>query len=126
MSGAGDAAATPSGRVIAKVRALVAPSRQAEVIDALARYDGESPAGRERVQLAILRLSAHRPDEIAGWVAEARRDFRDVLAPAEYPRQGALGFAGMEALDEAGRARVIAEDLAEYQAWLDDTHDGRT
>ncbi len=79
MSGAGDAAATPSGRVIAKVRALVAPSRQAEVIDALARYDGESAAGRERVQLAILRLSAHRPDEIAGWVAEARRDFRDVL-----------------------------------------------
>lgn len=108
-----------SPRVLAKVEALVPETARRAALTALAAYEGDTPAGRERVQLAILRLAAHRPERIPEWVALARQDYRDVLSPAEYPRQHALGFVGMERLDEAERTRVIAEDRAEYEAWLD-------
>ena len=50
-------------------------------------------------------------DRLLVWLDEARKDWRDVLAAAEYPRQA--GFEPDEAPMEA-----IAADLAEYLAWL--------
>ena len=52
--------------------------------------DGASPT---RVQLAVLKLAAGRLDELRREIETARRDYRDVLAPAEYPRYSReIGF----------------------------------
>jgi len=104
--------------VLAKLRALILESERDATLAALDRYRADSPAGRARVQLAILKLVAGRAADVPGWVAQAEQDARDVLAPAEYPRQLRFGFTGWSALPQAERERVIAEDRAEYLAWL--------
>ena len=50
------------------------------------RYERE----RERVQVAILKLSAGSEAKVREYVAAARRDYRDVLFWAEYPEESNL------------------------------------
>ena len=45
---------------------------------------------RERVQVAILKLSAGSEEEVREYVAVAKRDYRDVLFWAEYPEESKL------------------------------------
>ena len=45
---------------------------------------------RERVQLAILKLSAGSEEKVREFVAVAKRDYRDVLFWAEYPEESRL------------------------------------
>ena len=45
---------------------------------------------RERVQLAILKLSDGNEDKLREFVAVAKRDYRDVLFWAEYPEEARL------------------------------------
>ncbi len=45
---------------------------------------------RERVQLAILKLSAGNEEKVREFVAVAKRDYRDVLFWAEYPEEARL------------------------------------
>ncbi len=80
----------------------------ADVADVLALLD-EQP--QMRVQLAVVKHAAGNMDRLLVWLGEARKDWWDVLAAAEYPRQA--GFGPGEAPMEA-----IAADLAEYLAWL--------
>jgi hypothetical protein len=70
------------------------------------------------VQLAILKLSAGGVHRVSELVALARKDFRDVLGPAEYPQQLALGFTGLDRLPDAERRRIQEEDRAQYLEWL--------
>lgn len=59
-----------------------------ELID---RYGVESyERERERVQLAILKLSAASEDKVREYMAVAKRDYRDVLFWAEYPEESRL------------------------------------
>ena len=112
------AAAPTRELVLAKVRALFSASEQEQVLALLDTYEGDTPEGRARVQLAILKLTEGDAERVAGLVDLAARDFRDVLAPVEYPRQTALGFTGVGALSEAEREQVVREDRAQYVAWL--------
>src|SRR6266446_4932918 len=45
---------------------------------------------RERVQLAILKLSEGNEEKLREFVAVAKRDYRDVLFWAEYPEEARL------------------------------------
>lgn len=75
--------------------------------------------GREtaRVQLAALKLSAGRIDRLRHWAHEAEMDWRDVLAPAEYPRACRLP-APLGSLPRDVQRAVYDEDWRQYESWL--------
>jgi hypothetical protein len=105
--------------VVRKVGELFPDSERASMLRLLDRYPGDTPEGRARVQLAILKLAKGQTADLKDWVDVACVDFRDVLASAEYPRQFKLSFVDFDALPAPDRARIVAEDRAEYLAWLD-------
>jgi len=91
------------------------PAERREVKAVLDTYDAAdlSPEAT-RVKLAILKLAGDNRHEIAKYTACARRDFRDVLSWAEYPRQCRQpSMPGGPAKDKVKR-----EDRAEYEHWL--------
>jgi hypothetical protein len=66
-------------------------SSWARVLEWLDSYGVEPYAReRERVQVAILKLSAGSEEEVREYVAVAKRDYRDVLFWAEYPEESRL------------------------------------
>ena len=79
-----------------------------DVADVLALLE-EQP--EMRVQLAVVKNAAGSMDRLLAWLYEARKDWRDVLVAAEYPRQAAYRPG-------QAPAEIIAADLAAYQAWL--------
>src|SRR5438067_3530253 len=83
---------TPSrDEVVAAVEVAFPESNCARVLKLLDSYGVESyERERERVQLAILKLSAGSEEKVREFVAVAKRDYRDVLFWAEYPEEARL------------------------------------
>lgn len=81
--------------------------KRVEAEAVLATYD---EPGAVRIHLAALRLAGSDLAEVRRLLDEARKDFRDVLAWAEYPRQMRQTWStpGAE-----------ADDRGSYEAWLD-------
>ncbi len=78
-------------QVVASVEATFPKSGWARVLDLLDRYGVESyERERERVQVAILKLSAGSEAKVREYVAVAKRDYRNVLFWAEYPEESRL------------------------------------
>ena len=77
--------------VVASVQATFPISSWARALELLDGY-GADPheRERERVQLAILKLSAGSEEKMREYVAVAKRDYRDVLFWAEYPEESRL------------------------------------
>lgn len=104
--------------VIAKIR-RVFPEREADdVLAVLDRYGEEGyHREKERVQLAVLKLcdEAKQPD-LEAYVGTACADYRDVLAWAESPNL----FRTTSCKDPEERKKLIAQDRAQYLAWLDE------
>jgi hypothetical protein len=70
-----------------------------------------------RVRLAILKLANGDLKELSRHAQTAIQDFRDVLAPAEYPRWTAeIGFD--DAPKDIERS-VIKDDWKQYREWLE-------
>ena len=82
----------------------------------LDRY-GSAPHEREavRVRVASLKLSAGRLSELEKVIGHAKRDYRDVLAWAEYPEEL---VQPTWRLPEDQVARIRGADRAQYLAWL--------
>jgi hypothetical protein len=77
--------------LIAAIRTTFPKSSWECVIELLDSYGVESyERERERVQLAILKLSAGSGEKLREFVAVAKRDYRDVLFWAEYPEEARL------------------------------------
>src|SRR5947208_16314051 len=77
--------------VVAAVQAAFLTENCARVLKLLDSYGVESyERERERVQLAILKLSAGNEEKVCEFVAVAKRDYRDVLFWAEYPEEARL------------------------------------
>ena len=77
--------------VIAAIQATLPESSRARVLELLDRYGVESyERERERVQLAILKLSGGTEEKLREFLAVAKRDYRDVLFWAEYPEESRL------------------------------------
>lgn len=70
------------------------------------------------MHLAILKLSFGDLDRLGSWLETAQRDYRDVLAAAEYPEFFELGFAGIDRLTPEAREAVKQRDRQQYTNWL--------
>jgi hypothetical protein len=78
-------------------------------------YERESP----RFQLAIIKLSAGDLNRLEKHVDLAKKDYRDVLAFAEYPEEMRMGFLGMRELSEEEAKAIRQRDREQYLAWLE-------
>src|SRR5438132_12781113 len=77
--------------VVAVVQKTFPETAHARVLGLLDGYGVESyERERERVQLAILKLSEGNEEKLREFVAVAKRDYRDVLFWAEYPEEAKL------------------------------------
>jgi hypothetical protein len=77
--------------VVAAIQATFPESRLARVLELVDSYGVEScERERERVQLAILKLSGGSEEKLREFVAVAKRDYRDVLFWAENPDEARL------------------------------------
>src|SRR5438045_9768465 len=77
--------------VVAVVQKTFPEASHSRVLESLDTYGVESyERERERVQLAILKLSAGSEEKVREFVAVAKRDYRDVLFWAEYPEEARL------------------------------------
>lgn len=102
-------------RVIEKVRAQFGPAERDAV---LALLDDSGPETTPRIQMAILKLADGSVDGVRMQAAQARLDWRDVLAGAEYPRQIGIDVSTWETLPRSERERIRDADRDEYLAWL--------
>jgi hypothetical protein len=73
--------------------------------------------GGPRVQLAALKLAQGSVEKLGALVESAKRDYRDVLAWAEYPNYHKIGFRVRE-LPNRERRRIIDSDWKQYDGWL--------
>jgi hypothetical protein len=77
--------------IVAAVQRTFPESSQTRVMGLLDSYGVESyERERERVQLAILKLSEGNEEKLREFVAVAKRDYRDVLFWAENPEEARL------------------------------------
>lgn len=89
------------------------------ILDILNAYGtGEMERGKTRVHLAILKCSDGHLDRLSDLVATAKRDWRDIVAFAEYPEQMKLGFVAMRELTPAQRKALKKRDAKQYAEWL--------
>jgi len=77
--------------VVAVVQGTFPAGAHARVLELLDTYGVESyERERERVQLAVLKLSEGNEEKLREFVAVAKRDYRDVLFWAENPEEARL------------------------------------
>jgi hypothetical protein len=77
--------------VVAAIQATFPESSRTRVMELLDGYGVESyERERERVQLAILKLSEGNEEKLREFVAVAKRDYRDVLFWTENPEEARL------------------------------------
>jgi hypothetical protein len=85
-----------------------------EVLGLVELYDDREPF---RVRLAILKLAAGNIEQLMHWIDAALLDYRDVLAPAEYP--GYLRRVPISgALPPEEEQGIIDNDWKQYQDWF--------
>ena len=91
--------------VVAAIQATFLKSSRARVLEFLDSYGVESyERERERVHLAILKLSGGSEEKLREFVAVAKRDYRDVLFWAENPDE-----ARLDTQEKRERARKMFE-----------------
>jgi hypothetical protein len=103
--------------VLAKVRQCFPREDPEKVMTLLDLYGKESyEQERERVQIAIIKLSQGDLDKLRENVKAAKNDFRDVLAYVEYPEEMKKETWKMKDQEEASRIRE--RDRKQYLDWL--------
>ena len=109
----------PHGDVVRKIKQYWPDEDTQEILDILNAYGTrEMESGRTRVHLAILKLSEGNLSKLPELVAMAKRDYRDVIAYAEYPEQMKLGFVKMRELSPEQRKALKKRDAKQYTQWL--------
>jgi len=92
------------------------PTVREQVIEILSRYGTEAHEKEiVRVRLDILKLAGNAVEEVETWVALAKRDYRDILASAEYPGE-LLAPTWSMPKDEVVKIRTADRD--QYEAWV--------
>jgi hypothetical protein len=92
------------------------PGESPEVV--LAILDEYADHERDRVQLAILKLSGGQIDELLNYAGAAIQDYRDVIAWAEYRRYFDSGLVVGDQINSETIRRLQDEDRDEYLRWL--------
>jgi hypothetical protein len=89
------------------------------ILAILDQYGTESwQAERDRVHLAVVKLSGGDVAQLRDQVGIACRDYRDVIALAEYPEFLAIGLVGVDRMAEEEVRRLQQRDLEQYHQWL--------
>jgi hypothetical protein len=97
------------------VRRDFSAERFADVMAMLNEYGAEDwQREADRVRLAVLKLAAGSLERLRYEIEGAKRDYRDVLAPAEYP--GYCKRVRRPPPEE--EQRIIDADWRQYQDWL--------
>jgi hypothetical protein len=77
------------------------------------QFEGRTPW---RVQLAVLKLAAGDIATLKREIEVAKADFRDVIAPAEYPKYSR--YVRSRDFPDAEKQPLIDEDWKQYESWL--------
>jgi hypothetical protein len=86
------------------------------IVDILGQYgSGDLQREGDRVRMAILKLAGRSQEQMRYYTLMACRDYRDVLAAAEYPKQ--MGHYPWREKDPERQAKLEAEDREQYRAW---------
>jgi hypothetical protein len=101
-----------------KVRRYWPDEDPAEILAILDQYGGSGEPGRTRVQLAILKLCEGRKERLPELVRMAKRDYRDVLAYAEYPEEMKTDVADLIKMSKEERKAMRQRDKEQYRKWL--------
>lgn len=106
-------------KVLEKIAQYWPHEDKKEILRVLERYGKEvNERGRTRVQLAIIKLSEGKKSKLDEWVERAKRDYRDVVAYAEYPEEMRLSFIRMRQLSKDEVKALRQRDRAQYLEWL--------
>ena len=90
-----------------------------ELLQTLNKYGSrEGDRERDRVQLAILKLSEGDPAKLFSNVEAALLEYRDVLAWAEYPEQLRSGKTAFNSPKEEYE-EILRRDREQYLKWLE-------
>lgn len=102
--------------VLKRIRQVFPDRDPNEILSCLEDYGTESyETGKYRVYLAILKLcEEEKLSDPSRYVKAAKKDFRDVVARAEYPNQMKHGPVS----DPEQSARLKKQDEEQFQAWL--------
>lgn len=106
-------------RVVRRTFSVLALPEVLKLLDTYGPHPGH--VWKDRVHLAILRLSNGSFRDLERNLQVAKIDPRDVISGAENPRILGLGFAGYRRLSQDAPeklAELQKQDWEEYQAWL--------
>ena len=108
----------PSRELVRQLAQRLFPGvQEAIVLEILDRYGTESyERERDRVQVAVLKLSNGDLERLKTMVSHAKMDYRDTLAAAEYPGEF-RAYLGVERAP-AEKERIRQEDRRQYLEWL--------
>jgi hypothetical protein len=102
--------------VLKKLRDCFPDPAKAE--DALAVLDGYGmdswDRGKERVQLALLKISEGDVEKLRLYARGAESDYRGTLIPAEFPEESQASSK----TPAAEMAEIRKRDREQYEAWL--------
>ena len=109
-----------SRALVLKKAAAVFPREDiAETLRRLDQYGVDPLEGdRDRVQLALLKLSEGELDKLEYYLKMAKGDFRDVLSLAEYPLAHKVGWTEIRKMDSQTVEQLRQKDREQYLEWL--------
>jgi hypothetical protein len=90
-------------------------SRAGEVNRKFQQVNSDTPGGKNRSSAAILKLANRDFDRIDYYISICNNDFRDVVAPAEYPTYTRVAF---DEIAKWKKRQVYLSDWKEYSNWL--------
>lgn len=100
------------------VRRDFPPDQFGAVMSVLSGYGGEVwQQGECRVRMAALKLAAGSLEGLHQEIEKAKRDYRDVLAHAEYPAYTKQVFSA-SGLSADEQRKIMDEDWRQYETWL--------
>jgi hypothetical protein len=104
--------------VLEKIKQCFPSEDPQEIIAILDEYGTEPhERERERVQIAVLKLSVENMDHLHEHVAMAKRDYRDILAYAEYPEE--MSNSTWKIGDQETVNNIRKRDRQQYLRWLE-------
>jgi hypothetical protein len=103
-------------RVIRRDFSSHVPDEILRLLDEYGTQSGHS--GKDRVHLAILKLSNGNIGRLRQSLEAAKTDFRDVICPAEYPKFWELGLVRASQLSREDVEQLKKDDWEQYEEWL--------
>ena len=100
--------------VLRKTRSIFGENSTEALTILAACPDAGQAASQARIQLAVLKLSEGKLESLRTYLNASLRDWRDVLAWAEYPEELRAGAP----LGSPERQSIQQRDKEQYLAWL--------